>query len=293
VATTPEPQPEAGLPPQTIRLMLGASRGLRGAEQKVVDFLVQHTSEIVGMTVTEVAEGSATSEATVVRVCKKAGLSGFQQLKIRLAQDLVAPMKAIHEEVAEGDDTGSVARKVFHANILALEDTLARLQAPEVERAIDILGQADQILICGVGNSGLVALDAQQRWLRLGLRVAAEVAGEMQAVRAALLGPRDAVVAISHSGGSRDVVEAVRTARRGGCRVIAITHLGKSPLTRQADVVLATAARETAFRTEAMSSRIAMQTIVDLLFVTMALQRYETTVDNIMRVRAATAERRL
>jgi RpiR family carbohydrate utilization transcriptional regulator len=273
--------------------MLSASRGLRDAERKVVDYLVRNTADILRMTVTEVAEGSGTSEATVVRVCKKGGLAGFQQFKIRLAQDLVAPLKAIHEEVAEGDDTATVARKVFHANILALEDTLARLQPADVERACDILGQADQILICGVGNSGLIALDAQQRFLRLGLRVAAEAAGDTQAVRAALLGPSDAVLAISHSGASRDVVEAVRTARRNGSRVVAITHLGKSPLTGQADVILATAAREMAFRTESMSSRIAMQTIVDLLFVALALRRYETTVNNIMRIRAATAERRL
>ncbi len=273
--------------------MLSTGRDLRAAERKVVDYLVKNRADILSMTVTEVAEGSGTSEATVVRVCKKGGVAGFQEFKIRLAQELVSPLKAIHEEVAEGDDVASVTRKVFHANILALEDTLASLQPAVIERAIDILEQADHILICGVGNAGLVALDAEQWWLRLGLRVAAEAAGEMQAVRAALLGPRDAVVAISPSGSSRDVLETVRTARRKGSRVIAITHLGKSPLTREADVVLATTARETAFRTEAMSSRIAMQTIVDVLFVTLGLRRYETTVDNIMRIRAAMAARRL
>jgi DNA-binding MurR/RpiR family transcriptional regulator len=273
--------------------MLSTGGRLRAAERKVVDFLLQHTADIVRMTVTDVAEGSGTSEATVVRVCQKGGLAGFQQLKIRLAQDLVSPLKAIHEEVSPDDQPADVVRKVFHANILALEDTLASLQPSEIERAVDILAQADHILVCGVGNAGLVALDAQQWWLRLGLQVSAEVAGEMQAVRVALLGPRDAVVAISPSGSSRDILQAVTTARRNGSRVIGITHLGKSPLTGLADVVLATAARETAFRTEAMSSRIAMQSIVDVLFVTLGLRRYDTTVDNIMRIRAAMAERRL
>ena len=282
-----------GALPQTIRLMLSTGGRLRAAERKVVDFLLQHTADIVRMTVTDVAEGSGTSEATVVRVCQKGGLAGFQQLKIRLAQDLVSPLKAIHEEVSPDDQPADVVRKVFHANILALEDTLASLQPSEIERAVDILAQADHILVCGVGNAGLVALDAQQWWLRLGLQVSAEVAGERQAVRVALLGPRDAVVAISPSGSSRDILQAVTTARRNGSRVIGITHLGKSPLTGLADVVLATAARETAFRTEAMSSRIAMQSIVDVLFVTLGLRRYDTTVDNIMRIRAAMAERRL
>lgn len=288
----PPPEELANLP-QAIRLVAAPRRGLRGAEQKVVSYLARHKAEIIGMTVTDVAEGSGTSEATVVRACKKGGFAGFQQFKMQLAQDLVSPLKAIHEEVAEDDDAGTIARKVFHASILALEDTLARLKSAAVEQAVEILGGADRVLICGVGTSGLIALDAQQRWLRLGLHVNAEVAGQTQAVRAALLGPRDAVVAVSHSGASRDVVEAVRTARNHGSRIVAITGSSQSPLTRYADVVLATAARETAFRTEAMSSRIAMSAIVDLLFVALALRRHETVIDNIMRIRAATAEKQL
>lgn len=273
--------------PQAIRLMLDPNRGLRLAEQRVVDYLTANASDVIRMTVTDVAEGSGTSEATVVRVCKKAGFSGFQHFKIQLAQDLVSPLKAIHEEVAEDDDTTVVAQKVFHANILALEDTLARLQREDLQKAVDLLDRADQILLCGVGNSGLVALDAEQRWLRLGLRVAAETSGVSQAVRAALLGSDDVVVAISHSGASRDVVETVRLARENGCRVIVVTHFGRSPLVRYADAVLATVARETAFRTEAMSSRIAMQTILDLLFVALALKRHDLAVSNIMRIRTA------
>lgn len=279
--------------PQAVRMLLTVNPMLRRAEQKVVDYLVANTEDVIRMTITEVAENSGTSEATVVRTCKKGGFSGFQDFKIRLAQDLIAPMKAIHEEVAVEDDVGQVATKVFHANIVALEDTLAALSGADVEAAADLLDGARKVLLCGVGNSGLVAQDAEQRWLRLGLDVAAEIGGDGQAVRAALLGPRDVVVAISHSGASRDVVEAVRIAKEKGSRVVAVTRLGRSPLAREADVILPTAAKETAFRTEAMSSRIAMQAILDTLFVALSLRRYEQVVDNIMRIRAATAERRL
>lgn len=274
-------------------MMVTANRELANAERKVVQFLSENATDVVRMSVTEVADRSGTSEATVVRVCKKTGFSGFQEFKIQLAQDFIAPVKAIHEEVAVDDSLGTIIEKVFQANIVALEDTLARLREDDVERAVQLLSEAEQVLLCGVGNSGLIALDAQQRWLRLGLQVSTEVAGHSQAVRAALLGPKDVLVAISHSGSSRDVLEAAKIAIGNGSRLIAITHSGKSPLAEIADVILYTAARETAFKTEAMSSRIAMQTILDMLFVALAIPRHERVIENIMRIRAATAEKRV
>ena len=283
----------SGSLPQAIRMMLTANRQLATAERKVVHFLAENARDVVRMSVTEVAERSGTSEATVVRLCKKTGFSGFQDFKIQLAQDFSSPVQAIHEEVSVDDTLDTIVKKVFQANIVALEDTLARLRTEDVAKAVQLLSEAEQVLLCGVGNSGLIALDAEQRWLRLGLRVHTEVSGHNQAVRAALLGPKDVLVAISHSGASRDVIDAVKIAQANGSRIIAITHSGKSPLASLADVALYTAARETAFRTEAMSSRIAMLTILDALFVAMAIPRHEQVVETIMRIRRATAAKRV
>lgn len=117
--------------------------------------------------------------------------------------------------------------------------------------------------------------------------VGADVAGHSQAARAAMLGPGDVVIGVSHSGTSKDVVTAVHIAKEQGARVIALTHVGKSHLTKLSDVALQVSSRETAFRTEAMSSRIAMFSLMDAVFVALALRRYETAVSNIQRVRLA------
>lgn len=279
--------------PRAIRLLLDLNDELRPAERKVVDYLVQHAAEAIKLSVTDIADGAGSSEATVVRVCKKAGFGGYQDFKIRLAQDLVAPIKAIHEEINVGDSLHAVIQKVFHANIAALEDSQRALDPVLMARAVALIEKAGQVLLIGAGNSGLVAEDGALRLLRLGMRVIAEKSGHDQAVRAALLNEGDVVIAISHSGTSRDVLEAVEIARKQGAMIVLITNRPRSPLGRVSHLVLTTDARETAFRTEAMSSRIVMHTILDTLFVLLGLARYEQTFENVQRVRTATAVKRV
>ena len=105
----------------TVLKLQAAYPSLRVAEKRVADYIGQHPDEVVYLSVTELAERSGTSEATVVRLCQRAGYRGYQELKIAVAQDLVSPLKNIHEDVAEDDDTVAVMQKVFSANIQALD----------------------------------------------------------------------------------------------------------------------------------------------------------------------------
>ena len=279
--------------PATARAVAALMARLAPAELRVADYLVGHPEDAIRLSVTEVAARAGASEATVVRLCKKAGFQGFQELKIRMMRDLVPPIRAIHEEVDIDDTVGAVVQKVFSSSVAALEETGRALDLESLERAAGIIDDAGRVLLFGVGNSGLVALDAAERLLRLGVQVVAETGGHDQAVRATLLGPGDAVVAVSHSGATRDVIEGVEIARRRGARVIAVSHQLRSPLASLCDVVLTTAAQETAFRTEAMAARLAMLTILDAVFVLVSLRRYDDTVANIARIRDATAAKRV
>lgn len=280
--TAPQPGPSP------IGLLTTLRDDAAAAERRVIDAVLADPAEMLTLTASEIARRSAVSEATVVRVWRKAGFDGFQEMKLQLARELALGVSAIHEEVAPEDGVGTILDKVFQANVLALGDTRAALAAQTLERAAELFLGARQILVCGVGNSGLLAQDAEQKWLRVGLSVRAAVDGASQAIHAALLRPGDLLVALSHSGTSRDVLEAAVIAREGAVPVVAITRRGASPLADLADVVLGTVARETAFRSEAMSSRLAMLSIIDALFVILALRRQEPTLENLVRIRRAT-----
>jgi DNA-binding MurR/RpiR family transcriptional regulator len=279
------------IPGSFVRLQ-GAYSGLRAAEQRVADFILKHPDELIYLTVTELAERTNTSESTVVRLCQKIGYKGYQEFKIVLARDLVEPTTAIYAAIEPDDDLATVKTKVFQANAQALRDTIEVLDDAELERAVDALSSARRIDLYGVGGSGPLALDAYHKFLKLGLHAVALSDGDLMAMSSALLVEGDVALGISHTGASRDVTDALGRAKANGATTIGITHRPTSPITKVSDITLVTAAKQTAFRSDASSSRIAQLTIIDTLYVGVAHRSHNRSLQMIERTREATAAKR-
>jgi len=258
---------------------MNASFGPAG--QRIAEFVTKQPGEVVHMSVSEVAERTSTSEGSVVGFCKSIGATGFQQLKILLAQELVRPVQILHEDLEPQDGAATVMRKIFHSNVQALHDTSSGLDVKAIEQAIAYLKAAERIEIYGIGSAVPIAEDAQYRMMRIGLNAKAVVDSHMQAISASLAGPKVATLTISHSGSTHETVDATRLAKESGARTICITNFGKSPLQAHADVVLFTMARETMFRTEAMTSRLSQLAIIDVLIACLALADYDTSVETL------------
>ncbi len=260
---------------------------LRNAEEQVANYILLHHGEIINLTITELSERAGVSEATVVRMCQKLGYKGFQEIKIALALELVKPVHAIHEEIGEDDQLGVAVEKVFRGNILAIESTLKVLSMGEMERAIEALACARKIEIYGAGGSAAVARDACHKFMKTGIPCVAYDDAHMQIMAASLLGPGSVVIGISHSGSSKDIIEALTVAREAGATIICITNYAKSPIDKVSDIKLSTASKETSFRTEGTASRIAQLCIIDALFVGVGLKRTGDIIDNIQKTRRA------
>ena len=279
------------IPGSVVRLE-GAYSGLRAAEQRVADFVLAHPEELIYLTVTELADRTHTSESTVVRLCQKIGYKGYQEFKIVLARDLVEPAHAIYAAIEPGDDLATVKTKVFQANAQALRDTIEVLDDEELRRSVDALAAARRVEIYGVGGSAPLALDAYHKFLKLGMHPIALSDGDLMAMSSSLLGPHDVALGISHTGASRDVTDALARAKSHGATAICITHRPNSPITKVSDIVLVTAAKQTAFRSDASSSRIAQLAIIDTLYVGVANRNHERSLEMIQRTREATASKR-
>lgn len=269
-----------------ISLMQG---NLRAAERKAADYVLAHPDDVIRLTITELADCSGVSEATVMRMCHKTGFDGFQDLKISVAQDLVAPLSQIHESISPDDDIPTLIDKVFFSNIESLEQTKGVLNAADVTKAVRAIRDAEWTDIYAVGTSAPVAMDLSYKLERLRFPNRLHLDAHMQAIAAAGLRPGVVAIGISHSGSSRDIIDALTLAKQAGAMTIAITHFGKSPLTAVADINLYTMARETAYRPEAMASRLAQMSVIDLLYVAIALQRWEECVEALRKADKAVA----
>lgn len=260
-------------------------RGMRDSlspvSQRIIDYIIEHQADVIHMSVSEVAAAVGVSIGSVVRVCQQIGLKGFQDLKIMLAREIVEPVKFIHEDVNAADDTRTVVEKVLQSDIKALIDTLKVLDVSAMAKAVDMILKAKRVEFYGIGSAGPIAVDIYYRMLRIGINCVVSTDSHMQAVSASLTDENVVIVTISHSGSTRETVDAMRLAKQAGAKTISITNYGKSPIQDYTDVVLYTAATETRFRTEAMTSRIAQLSVADALYVCVAIAQFEESMKNI------------
>lgn len=260
---------------------------------RIADFLAENAAEVVHMSVTEVAERTGSSEGSVVGLCQQLGARGFQQIKIALARDLVQPVQFIHEDLTPRDDLSTVVGKIFNSGLQAMQDTLKALSVPEVGRAVQAIRKAKRVEVFGIGSAATIAEDANYRLLRIGIDSRVSVDSHIQAITASLCTPKSAVLTISHSGSTIETLTATRLAKEAGATTIVVTNYGRSPILEHADIVLHTMARETQFRTEAMTSRIAQLAIVDALIACLALADYERSVASINKTFEVLAAKRV
>jgi RpiR family carbohydrate utilization transcriptional regulator len=247
--------------------------------RRIADFIREYPQEVVHMSVSEVADRVGAADGTVVGFCKALGARGFQQLRIVLAQEIVQPVQLIHEDLQPEDSAATVIAKIFSSNVQTLRETEATLDVHALEKAVTTIRSARRIEIYGVGSAASIAEDAHYRMLRIGLDARAVVDPHIQVISASQCDPSVATLTISHSGSTHETVTATRLAKEAGARTICITNFGRSPIQAFADIVLTTMARETRFRTEAMTSRLAQLAIVDVLIACLALSDYERSVE--------------
>lgn len=288
----PQHSPNHGNSRGALRAIQTHLDDLRNSEKKVALVVLGSPDKVIYQSISELAENAGTSEPTVLRFCRALGFRGYHDLKIQLAQDLVPEVKNIHEDVVAGDDASALIRKVLNANVIAINTTLDILDPEMVGRAIRALARAKRIDFFGLGGSGAVAMDAHHKFFRLGISCGWQSDSHMQAMSAALMTPKNVVVAISHSGSSKDIVEALQIAKANGAATIAIVSHRKSPVASLVDVPLCVHAKETGFKPEPMSSRIAHLCVIDVLAVGVALKKRQSFVASVQKTREALVNKR-
>lgn len=260
---------------------------------RIADFIRDNAGDVIHMSVTEVAERAGASEGSVIGFCQMLGARGFQQVKIALAREFVQPVQFIHEDLAETDTVEAVIDKVFKSDLQALQDTQKALDVAAMRAAIGAIRKASRVEVFGIGSAAPIAEDAHYRLMRIGIPSRVSVDSHVQAITASLAGPDVATLTISHSGSTVETLTATRLAKEAGATTICVTNFGKSPLHAHADIVLHTLARETQFRTEAMTSRIAQLAVIDALIAGLALADHDRSVATIAKTFEVLTDKRV
>ncbi|HCL02547.1 MAG TPA: RpiR family transcriptional regulator [Lachnoclostridium phytofermentans] len=253
---------------------------LTPVEQKVADCILEYQREVPKMSIKTLSSISGTSEASVLRFCKTLGFTGYRDFIISVTSSLVMNVEENSEEdsytdLQPGDDFPVIIRKIAKNNIQSIEDTISVLNINEVIAAVKSIQKARRIYFFGIGASSLVCTDAVHKFLRINKECFTWEDSHQQYAMATLLTSDDVAILVSNSGKTQEIVDIMEIAKKQKAKVIAITRYSKSILAERADIVLSISTPEIMIRSGAMGSRIAMLTIVDILFSCVASADYD------------------
>jgi len=248
---------------------------LAPAEQRVGQLVLADPRAFANLPVSELADRAHVSKPTVVRFCRSMGYDGLSDFKLKLAGTVSEGVPFIHRSVDVDDKTSDVVVKVIDNTVAAFLKYRNDASTAAIDKAAAALAATyktgKRIEFIGAGNSGIVALDAQHKFFRLGVNTVAYSDGHMQVMSASLMGPGDCLVVISNSGRTRDLMDACDIARKNGATTIVITTSG-SPLALAGHIHLAADHPEGYDRYSPMVSRLLHLMIVDILATCVALR---------------------
>lgn len=273
-------------------ILRSVHQDLTKSEQRIASYIMENAARIMEQTIPELAGNTKSSEITISRFCKKLGFSGLQALKIALAAELSNAGDMEFREIGEKDTDEQVAAKVFQNIMDGLQDTLKILDFQQVAKAVKVLQRARRVAVYGYGNSATVCQDIETRFMRFGMVIQAYADMSQQLTSASLLNKEDVVIAVSHTGATIKLLEAVRVAKKAGAAVIVITSYAQSNLAKLGDVVLTGMGREVHYSSESVASRLIHMAITDVLYTAMARSNPESYHDNIAKMRSVIADTR-
>ena len=274
-----------------LHLIRSEKLGMRNSEKKVAACVLRDPDAAMRSSITELAEAADTSEPTVIRFCRRLGLSGYMELRLSLARALPST-KYILENVTDQDSFADIFNKIFGSAKEAFNDALSGMDLQLMEQAANALAKSERIEFYGLGVSGVVAQDSHHKFFRIGVPCVAYEDPHMQAMSAALLSSKDAVIAISHTGSTKDLIESVGIAKEAGATIIGITGRRKTPLSKYCHYDISVNSKEVAFRLAPMTSRLLQLAVIDVLYVLVAMKDFERIKVKLDKVKKALVNKR-
>lgn len=259
---------------------------LRKSEQKVADVVISDPEESVQSSIQAIATRAGVSEPTVIRFCRALDCVGFQQFKLKLAQDLARRGAFFYQNVTTDDSSKELANKLLDGAIASLVQIREQINESALDQAIELYEACTRVELYGSGGSAVVAEDAQLKFFRLGKPAIAYSDPHIQHAAAALLDKDALVIAISHSGRSSDILKTVEIARKADARVISVTAT-RSPLALCSDIALTVDVNEDSDIFSPVKSRLGQMVVLDVLAVGVAVRGGEHMLDQLARARRA------
>lgn len=252
---------------------------LKPAERNVALYILSHLEDVIRMPIAVLAEKAKTSEATIVRMCRALNFSGFKDLKLSIATAPTLEIQNNHNFELEKDSTIlQMIQTIEIHNIDAIQRTLMINGERELEKIIHQINNARKIIFIGIGASAIVAQDFEHKLKRINKNCETIFDSHGQLIAAAHATSEDVVFAISYSGETKEVINALTVAKENQATIITMTQNKRNTIQSFADSALYVVSNEADIRSSATASRIAQLTLIDILYTGIATLNYDKSI---------------
>ncbi len=249
---------------------------LSNAEKKIADHILEKHAELGDFTSQSLALITGTSPATVVRFCRSIGFKSFVEFKMYLKHELISPT-ANWYEVKSDESIAMIKQKSFSFNKNSMDETLAVIDDRELERAVDFINNANEVIIIGEGGSGSSARAAYDSFLQIGIpcTMIDDPFFQILAISKMQPGGKGVVCGFSHSGMSRNVYESIKFAHEMNINTIGFIGITGAPLSKFLDIILLTGVSNHPYFSDTLSARICELNVVSTIHAVLSIRRKE------------------
>lgn len=248
------------------------------SEKKIGTYIIQHTAQVVDMTIGELAQACGVSDASVSRFCKKINMKGFHHLKISLAKEISEKGnddKEVSNHISVNDIEQSL-KNILANKVTEITQTVSMMDIKQLHEILDKLNSAKTVQFFAVGNTIPVAIDGAFKLNQIGIPAVSGTIWETQIGYTYNMTAGDVVVTISNSGESTAVLRALEAARSVRATTLSITNSEKSSAAQLSDYHITTATREKLFLDGYCFSRVSATTVIEILYLFLTSMRKDS-----------------
>ncbi len=263
-----------------IETKLAEQVSFSAVEKAIADYILSHKDEVLHSSVQKLAKDTNSSPGSVMRLCTRIGVSGFREMKIRLAQELNETKTEANIDpdfpFQPNDSAGQVAESIWRVCGQALAETRKRLSMTDVVKACSLISASGITAVFGTGDSFHCAQMFQIRTMRAGYHILITSVHGEQIHLARTLTENDCALLVSYSGETLHTLECARLLKKNRVRTICITAFPESTIARLSTLVLTISAGDTKYhRIASFYSQTAMDYCLNVVYSCMYIRNYE------------------
>ncbi|WP_285767347.1 MurR/RpiR family transcriptional regulator [Peribacillus sp. SI8-4] len=244
-------------------------------EEELANYILQHPEEMSQLTISQIAKKLHISPATITRFCQKLSFSGFNQFKHELKRFVDLRNTPKHMKDLKQVDYFA---KLYQDHMNIIDHTFHITSYEDIQKAVSFLTKAKKIHVYGIGSSGIAAHEFKSKFFRIGLFVEAITDPHQAMMDAALSNPESVVIGISISGATKEVIRAVKIAKKQGSHILVFTGDKHSELSQLSDLTLLVTSKNSMHMGQNISPLLPLLLLFDLLYTELVSKDYKNRI---------------